>query len=419
MGKYLINGRKKISGKIKSDGSKNSVLPILAATILNRRKSIIYNCPDILDTQNAFEILKVIGCKVEFKEHTAIIDSSNISSFEIPDYLIKKMRSSIIFLGSILSVFKNVIISYPGGCELGKRPIDLHLNALKKMGAQIFNDKEKIICFAEKLNGCEIRLKFPSVGATQNIILAAVLANGTTKIINAAREPEIIDLQNFLKKMGADINGAGTSHIIINGVKKLNKKVEHKIIPDRISIATFLISAMITNGEIEIINIIKNHLPIKYFLKVGCEIKLNKNKIFLKANKNLSPIKKLYTNPYPGFPTDLQAQFTSILSLANGQSIIKENIFEKRDKHIYELQKMGANIKILPDHSTFIINGVKNLNGAELISKDLRGGAALILGGLAANNKTIINDDKNHILRGYEKIHEKLKSLNADIKYIN
>lgn len=415
MGRYLINGGKKISGTLKINGSKNSVLPILAASILNSGQSVIHNCPDIYDTHTALKILKHIGCKVKFENHTAFIDSSTINSYEVDPDLVKEMRSSIIFLGSILSVMKRVSISYPGGCELGKRPIDFHLAALKKLGAQIIEDGDKIICSAENLKGCKIKLKFPSVGATQNIILASVFARGSTKIINAAREPEIIDLQNFLKKMGADINGAGTSQIVINGVEKLGN-VEHEVIPDRIVAATFLISAAITKGQIEIENVITNHLPLINFLQTGCYIKSSKNKIYLKAKEFIRPIKNLQTMPYPYFPTDLQAQFVSLLSLASGRSIIKEKVFESRNKHIPELIKMGAKIKILPDNTTFIIDGVKRLNGAYLISKDLRGGAALILAALAAYGKTIIQDE-NHILRGYEKIEEKLKSLGADIKY--
>ncbi len=414
MGKYFIKGGRKISGSIKINGSKNSVLPILAATILNSGESVIYNCPDISDTHTALKILQYLGCNTRFENGTITIDSSGVNKSDVPQELVKEMRSSIIFLGSLLGLQKKVSIGYPGGCQLGKRPIDFHLSALKKLGAQIFEDGSKIICIGENLKGCEIELKFPSVGATQNIILASVFVPGTTKIINAAREPEIVDLQNFLKKMGADINGAGSSEIIINGVKRL-RNVEHKIIPDRIAAGTFLISAAITGGQIEIENVIADHLPLINFLETGCFIKTSPNRIYLRANNFIRTIKNLSTKPYPGFPTDLQAQFVSLLSIANGKSFVRENIFESRDKHIPELIKMGAKIKSLD--GTFIIDGVKKLHGANLISKDLRGGAALILAGLCADGQTIV-DDADHILRGYEKIEDKLKKLGADIKYI-
>lgn len=414
MGKYFIKGGRKISGSIKISGSKNSVLPILAATILNSGESVIHNCPDISDTHTALKILQYLGCNTRFENGTITIDSSGVNKNEVPQELVKEMRSSIIFLGSLLGLQKKVSIGYPGGCQLGKRPIDFHLSALKKLGAQIFEDGTKIICSGENLKGCDIELKFPSVGATQNIILASVFVPGTTKIINAAREPEIVDLQNFLKKMGADMNGAGNHEIIINGVKRL-RNVEHKIIPDRIAAGTFLISAAITGGQIEIENVIADHLPLINFLETGCFIKTSPNKIYLRANNFVRAIKNLSTKPYPGFPTDLQAQFVSLLSIANGKSVVSENIFESRDKHIPQLIKMGAKIKNLD--GTFIIDGVKKLHGANLISKDLRGGAALILAGLCADGQTIVDDD-DHILRGYEKIEDKLKKLGADIKYV-
>jgi len=417
MAKYLITGGKKISGVLNLSGSKNSALPILAASILNSGESIIHNCPDIADTRVAIKILEHLGCKINFKDHTVIINSCDINKFDVPDDLVKKMRSSIIFMGALLSRLKKAEISYPGGCCLGKRPIDLHIDSLKKLGAIIFEDGENIICEAKNLKACEIKLKIPSVGATQNIILASVFIKGETKIINAAREPEIIDLQNFLNKIGAKIKGAGTNEIIITGVKKLNNNIEHKIIPDRIVAGTFLISAAVTKGQIEIKNVIPNHLPLINFLQTGCKIKTSRNKIYLKAPDFIRSIKKLETKIYPGFPTDLQAQFVLLLALSTGKSLVQEKIFEARNKHIQELIKMGAKIKILEDKSSFFITGVKKIHGAELISKDLRGGAALILAGLAAEGKTIVHDN-NFITRGYENIEQNLKNLGADIKYL-
>lgn len=335
----------------------------------------------------------------------------------MPKNLVQKMRSSIIFMGSILSRLKKIKINYPGGCSLGNRPIDLHLNALKQLGVKVFDDKENIICEAKNLKPRTIKLKFPSVGATQNIILASVFIKGTTKIINPAREPEITDLQNFLKKMGADISGAGTDQIIINGVKKLCNNIEYKIIPDRIVAGTFLLAAAITHGKLEIKNIIPYHLPLINFLQLGCEIKLSPHTIFLNAPNKILPIKKLITKPYPGFPTDLQAQFLSVLALADGKSFVQEKIFDARNKHIPELIKAGAQIKILKNNSDFIIKGVKKFHGCNLISKDLRGGAALILAGLAAEGQTIIHD-QNFIPRGYENIASDLNNLGAQINYV-
>jgi len=414
MGKYFINGGKKITGSLKSDGSKNSVLPILAASILNSGESVIHNCPNISDLNLTLEILKNIGCKIKFNNNTVIINAKNINSCYVPEKLVSEMRSSIIFLGSILSRMKQVSINYPGGCKLGKRPIDFHIKSLKKLGAQISEQDKLITCNGENLKSNNIRLRFPSVGATQNIMLAAVLTPGTTQIINAAREPEIIDLNNFLIKMGANIKGAGTEKIIINGVKKLNSNIEHSIIPDRIVAGTYLLAAAITNGNIILENIIPEHLPLEYFKQTGCIIKTYKDKIYLRGPDNIKPI-KFKTKPYPGFPTDLQAPFLSLLTLAKGKSIIYEKIFESRSKHIPELIKMGADIKIIQD-KIFIINGVNKLNSNQVISKDLRGGAALILAGLAAEGQTVIQD-KNYISRGYDNIAVKLKSLGADIKY--
>lgn len=415
MGKYFITGQKKIDGSINLIGSKNSALPILAATVLNSGENIIHNCPDISDTHTAMQILKYLGCKVKYQNHTAIINSAGLNKFTMPKNLVQKMRSSIIFMGSILSRLKKIKINYPGGCSLGNRPIDLHLNSLKKLGVKIFDDQENIICEAKNLKPTTIKLKFPSVGATQNIILASIFIKGETKIINPAREPEIIDLQNFLKKMGANINGAGTNQITITGVKKLNN-TEHTIIPDRIVAGTFLLAAIITHGQIQIKKIIPHHLPLINFLQLGSEINLSKNTIFLKASKKINPIKKLITKPYPGFPTDLQAQFVSVLSLAHGKSFVQEKIFDARNKHIHELIKTGAKIKILKDNSSFIINGVKKICASNLISKDLRGGAALILAGLAAQGQTIVHD-QNFISRGYENISRDLNNLGAQINF--
>lgn len=420
MGEYIINGGNKLRGKIKINGSKNAILPILASTVLNNGISILHNCPRISDTFIALDILKDIGCKIMFKEEekTIIVDSSSLNKTELSENLVCKMRSSIIFLGSILGRFKKVKISLPGGCELGARPIDFHLKAIKKMGASIVEDENFITCHADKLEGKTISFDFPSVGATENVMLAAVLSKGTTIIKNAAREPEIIDLQIFLNKMGAKIMGAGTNVIVIDGVKKLHN-AEHYIIPDRIEAGTYLAAAAITGGEVTIENVIPAHMSsfTSKFVEMGCIIKEEKNSICINSPRSLKNVKKLSTLPYPGFPTDMQPQIMSLLTLSEGTSIIIETVFEARDKHISELNKMGANIEVI-DKKTFIVRGVKKLNGATVQAKDLRGGASLILAGLSAEGTTCVKNSI-HVERGYENIEKILLSIGADIKFKN
>ncbi|MDR1150586.1 MAG: UDP-N-acetylglucosamine 1-carboxyvinyltransferase [Clostridiales bacterium] len=420
MTKYFIKGGKKICGEIKIQGAKNSVLPILAACILNYGEITLKNCPEISDVDNTLKILELLGCKIIREKNILIINSRNLDSSNIPENLACEMRSSIVFMGSLLSRNKKVIITKPGGCKLGDRPIDLHIDALIKMGANIKFIENKIICVCDKLKGCVINLKFASVGATQNIILAACLANGMTKIINAAREPEIIDLQNFLVKMGAKVYGAGTNEIYIFGVKNLSKNFEYKIMPDRIIASSYLVASAITKGDILINNITPAHLPLNYFLKIGCMVKIHKNKVFLQAPENIKPIDYLETDVYPGFPTDLQSQFLSLLSVANGKSIIKEKIFNERYKNIFELKKINADIKISEDKKKFIINGVKNLKSSNnLITHDLRGGVGLVLVSLFIKGECVINDEKDFIKRGHENIVRDLNKLSADIKILD
>lgn len=415
MGKYIINGGKKLSGEINVMGSKNAALPILAATVLNSSISCIHNCPQISDSKIMIEILKSIGCKVSCSQNTVTVDSSCANLYEVPKKYIKEMRSSIIFLGSLVSRFKKTIISYPGGCELGPRPIDLHLNSLKKMGVSIKEEDNLIICEAQQIKGTIIDLDFPSVGATENIMLTAVLAKGDTIIKNAAKEPEIVDLANFLNSMGAKIHKAGTDEIYIKGVEKLND-TDYTVMSDRIVAGTFLIAAAITKGEILIKDINTKYI-YSILLKLkecGCNIDDKKNSVYLKSPNILKPI-NIITAPYPDFPTDMQPQFITLLSLADGTSTVIETIFKSRYKYISELSKMGVNICI--DESKAIINGVKYIKGANLSAMDLRGGAALIIGGLAAEGKTIVNDSK-HIQRGYENIQNTLNSLGADISFV-
>jgi len=417
MGEYVISGGNALNGEVEINGAKNAVLPILAATVLNNGISVIHNCPKISDTLTAIEILKNIGCDITFEDKTIIVNSKNISKSELPACLVQKMRSSIIFMGSLIGRTKKVKISYPGGCLLGKRPIDIHIDALKKMSIKIEEDNNFIIAEAENINAINIELPFPSVGATENIMLAAILAKGTTIIKNAAREPEIYDLQLFLNKMGAKVIGAGNETITIEGVEKLYD-VEHTVIPDRIEAGTYLCAAAITGGEINLKKIIPMHLLsiLQKFTELGCIIKTENSSLYLKSPKKLNNIKITTTLPYPGFPTDMQPQLMSLLTTANGTSIIKEKIFEERNKHIEQLNKMNANI-LIKNSRTFIVRGVSNLSGCEVYAYDLRGGAALIIAGLAASGKTIVKNSI-HIERGYENIVLNLTSLGADIKYI-
>lgn len=418
MGEYHIYGGNKISGEISIAGGKNAILPILAAAVLNGNISVIHNCPRISDTYVAINILKAIGCEVKVDKNTITVDSRNAGNWEVPVEPVREMRSSIIFLGGILGRFKNVRISYPGGCELGARPIDLHLKGIRQLGAEIIEENGFIVCKAKKLKGARIDLDFPSVGATENIMLTAALAEGTTIIGNAAKEPEIADMQNFLNAMGANISGAGTDNIIIKGVKSLHE-VEYTVMPDRIVAGTYLVAAAITKGNILLNNVVPQHLyPItSKLIEAGCDITIEKNLIYLDAPERLKSIERLRTHPHPGFPTDMQAQFMTLLAISDGTSIVEETVFESRNKHIIELIRMGANIVLLPDGMTSVVKGVSRLNGTTVTSKDLRGGAALILAGLVATGKTIVTHSE-FVERGYECIDKDLKYLGADVKLI-
>lgn len=417
MGKYIIKGGNKLNGEVFVSGAKNAVLPILASTVLNSGICILKNVPMLLDTFVAIDILKDLGCDVSYGENTIVVNSKNMNKTNVKEDLVKKMRSSIIFLGGIISRFKEASICYPGGCNLGKRPIDFHLSAFEKLGIKIEDNQNIIKASVDNIKENVINLPFASVGATQNIILASVFVEGKVVIKNCAKEPEIIDMVKFLRKMGANIYGEGTHTITIKGVKKLNDLVEYTIMPDRIEAGTFLCMSAITKGNVKINGI--NHQYLKSLLDIltemGCNIYTNKDNIKIKVDKTLKPVDFLETKPYPYFPTDLQPQLMALLATVDGISIIKENIFEARNKHIPELNKMGCNI--VEDNNMFIINGVNNLTGEKVYSKDLRGGASLITAGLFAKGKTIV-EGACYINRGYELLDKKLNILGADIKYI-
>lgn len=416
MSSYIIKGGEKLEGTVKISGSKNAALPILAATILNVGKTTLYNVPNIQDTQMMFKILETLGGKVEKKNNKIIIDTSKITKFEIPEKLMHKMRSSVILAGALLGRYKKAIFSYPGGCDIGARPIDLHLRSFEKLGINVVQNYGDIICDAEKIKGEKIDLDFPSVGATENAILASVLAYGTTIITNAAREPEIIDLQDFLNKMGAKIIGAGTNEIQITGVKHL-KDISYNIMPDRIETGTFLCLAVATKGKLVLENTNAEHITpiINKLQEAECEIEIEKNKIKINSSKKIKSI-DVKTMPYPGFPTDMQSIFAAMLTTAKGTSIIVENIFENRFKYTQELNKMGA--KITVEGKSAIIRGVRKLYGANVKATDLRGGAALVLAGLSAKGITRV-ENIEYVLRGYENFDKKLRQINGNIEMVN
>ena len=415
MSRLVINGGNKLEGEIDSQGAKNSVLPILAGTILNGGKNVIYNCPELRDVTITVEVLKSLGCTVKRVGKVLVVDSENISEYTIPDELMRQMRSSIIFLGAILARFKKAVVSMPGGCEIGNRPIDLHIKALKLLGVDITEEHGYIHCSAEKMHGENIHLDFPSVGATENIMLAACMAEGTTVITNAAREPEITDLETFLNRMGAKVSGAGGDVIRIDGVKKLYG-VEHTIIPDRIAGATYLLAGAITGGNVILRNTNAQFMGaiISALKEMGCRIHSEKTRVILSApQKRLKSPGKLLTMPYPGFPTDIQSPFMALAAIADGTSIFVENIFENRYQHVEELVRMGADIRV--DGRIAVVCGTERLSAAKVVAKELRGGAALVLAGLAAEGTTEIENIK-YIDRGYEGIEKYLGICGANIK---
>lgn len=413
MAEYIIEGGKKAEGEVTISGSKNASLPIIAATILNRGKTTLYNVPNIHDTQMMFEILRKFGGKITKKNNKVIVDTSNINSYEIPEDLMRQMRSSVIIVGALLGRYKKATFSYPGGCDIGTRPIDLHLKAFEKLGININKNYGNITCSCDKILGEKIDLEFPSVGATENTILASCLGEGKTTITNAAREPEIIDLQNFLNKMGAKIQGAGSSKIEIEGVKKL-RDISYSIMSDRIEAGTFLCMAAMTNGNMLLKNVkSENIIPVIDKLEeAGCIIQTQNNEIKIKGPKRLKAV-DIKTMPYPGFPTDMQSIFSTALSTARGTSMVVENIFESRYKYTQELIRMGA--KITVEGKTAVIKGVRKLYGTTVKATDLRGGAAMVLAGISAKGRTTV-ENIEYILRGYEKFDEKVRNLGINIK---
>lgn len=412
MYRYIIKGGKKLNGETTVSGSKNASLPILAATIISGNVTKLYNVPDIEDVRITLQILQELGCRVKKEKNKVIINSKYMNKVIIPDNLMRKLRSSVIIAGAIISRFKNAKFSYPGGCDIGARPIDLHLENLKKIGIKIDENSRYIECKCDKIETKNLELDFPSVGATENLILASILGEHEVTINNAAMEPEIVDLANFLNKMGAKVYGAGTNVVKIKGVKNL-KDISYKIMPDRIEAGTLLIAGAITGGSVKINNVIPEHIsPVLSKLEeTGCEIKIDNNSVYLNANKRLKAV-DIKTMPYPGFPTDLQPLFSTLLTICAGTSIVNENIFENRFKFMQEIQRMGAKVSI--QGKTMIIKGVKRLHSADLESTDLRGGASMVLAGLVAKGTTKVGK-LNYLVRGYDKLDKKLNELGANI----
>jgi len=403
-----------LNGTIRVNGAKNSALPILAASLLGTEDIVLEDVPDLKDVEIMCQVLESLGSEVEkLGKNTIRINSKNVKNHVTPYELMSKMRASLLVMGPLLARLGKTVNSLPGGCAIGNRPIDLHLKGFKALGAEISNEHGNITATADKLVGSRIYLDFPSVGATENIMMAAVLSEGETIIDNAAMEPEITDLQNFLNKLGGNIKGAGTSTIRITGVEKLTG-TEHRIIPDRIEAGTFLVAAAITGGDVIVDNIITSHIKpvIAKLREAGVEIIENGETVRVIGNKELKAI-DVKTLPYPGFPTDMQAQFMAMTTLSKGTSVIIETVFENRFKHVDELNRMGADIKI--DGKSAIIRGVDGLTGARVTASDLRAGAALILAGLVAEGRTEIVDIY-HIDRGYENIEERLSAIGAKIK---
>lgn len=415
--KISIRGNTTLSGSVRIQGSKNAVLPILAASILAEDDCVIENCPRLSDVTNTVNILKYIGHNTNFCGNTLIVHNNNEFKGIVPDYMIRKMRSSVLFMGALLNKYGYVKITLPGGCELGARPIDLHLKAFEQLGVKIKEHYGYYECSCKKVIGNDIYLDFPSVGATENIMILACKCTGKTTIHNAAKEPEIVDLQNFLNSMGADIDGCGTDTVEIKGVKQLNG-TQYSVMPDRIVTATYLIAGALTDSEILITDACIEDIMsvISVLNRCGFNMEYDDSNIKIYPTDKVNSIDLIRTMPYPGFPTDVQSIITPLLCIAEGTSIITENLFENRFKHIGELKRMGADICVIERNA--VIRGVEKLYGANVSASDLRGAAGLIVAGLAADGNTVV-DGIEYLERGYENFIENLNNLGAEIIYVS
>jgi UDP-N-acetylglucosamine 1-carboxyvinyltransferase len=420
MEKFIINGGYPLTGDVKINGAKNAALPIIAASLLTKENVTLTRIPKVSDVFTMLRVLQTLGCKTKWEGSTLCIDASHINSTEAPYKLVKKMRASYYVLGPLLGRFNKAKVSLPGGCALGTRPVDLHIKGLKSLGATVDIKHGYLSCKARKLKGTRIILKGPhgsSVGATINVMMAASLANGTTLIEEAAREPEVIDVANFITSCGGKITGMGTPIIHIRGCQKLHG-IRYSIVPDRIETGTFLIAAAITKGNVTVQRCVPEHnrALLNLLKEYGSKLNVKKNSIRISTGKTIKPL-SIRVGPYPEFPTDLQPPMTSLLSLTPGNSNIVETIFENRFMHVPELVRLGANINLI-DRYTAVIEGVKELQGAPVMGSDIRASAALIIAGLAAKGETHVSRIY-HTDRGYEKIEYKLSKLGAKIKRVS
>ena len=415
--KFVIKGGTPLNGELKIQGAKNSVLPIIAASVMCGGETVIENCPKISDTYASSRILTHLGLQCIIEKNVMTVRNNGNKTVEIPDDLMREMRSSIIYMGALLGACGECRMSFPGGCELGPRPIDMHIAAMKKLGAKVVDEYGIIKCTAERgLHGARINLNYPSVGTTENIMLAAVTAKGQTVISNAAREPEIIDLADFLNRCGGRIKGAGNSTIVIDGVQKL-RGCTYSVIADRIAAATYISAAASTGGEISLTgidsSICDSFLPV--FEQMGCKIYVYSDRLYINASGKLKGVNKIITMPHPGFPTDAQAVIMAALCKAYGSSIFEENIFESRYRHVDALVKMGADIKVIGKAA--VVNGVEKLYGAKVSATDLRGGAAMAVAGLGAEGVTEVAEI-HHIDRGYEDMEKAFSCLGGKIQRV-
>lgn len=414
---FEITGRRRLSGRLTVHGAKNSVLPILAACILSPGECVIRNCPDLRDVSATLAILQELGCKVRREEDTVVVDAAGVTRSTIPEHLMREMRSSVIFLGAMLARLGEARLTYPGGCELGPRPIDLHLDALRKLGALIREEDGVLCCRTpDGLHGCRLHLPFPSVGATENAMLAACGSRGTTTIAGAAREPEIEDLQTFLNALGARVWGAGSDVITVEGAACL-QGAQHTVMPDRIVAATYLSAVGAAGGEVELSGVCANHLStvLDVLEGAGCRLYRGGDPLVLRSDGRLRGVRPIQTAPYPGFPTDAQAVVMAALAGGRGETVFEETIFQNRYRHVSELKRMGADIKVTGRRA--IVRGT-DLHGAQVRSTDLRGGAALVVAALAAEGTSWIRD-LQHIDRGYDRLEYALGRLGAGIQRVD
>jgi len=413
MSQIIIRGGRPLNGSLEVQGAKNSVLPILAASILHPGRTVLRRCPHLSDVDASIRILRHLGCQTRWEGEELIVDTSSIDRWDVPDHLMREMRSSVIFLGAILARLGWAEMSYPGGCELGPRPIDLHLSTLRQLGAHIREEGGRIVCDAQHLTGREVALSLPSVGATENAMLAACGASGETLIVNAAREPEIVDLQAFLRAMGCDVRGAGSSVVCVRG-RQPTHDVVHTVMPDRIVAATYLAAVAAAGGEVELREVNYRHLSTvtAALHEAGCQVSGDERRVLLRSDGALHAISPVHTAPYPGFPTDAQAILMAALLRAKGTTVFVENIFTNRYRHVDELCRMGADISVAG--RVAVVTGVERLSGAAVCATDLRGGAALLIAGLSAQGETVIGELR-HIRRGYQDPVGDLARLGADI----